>query len=224
MWYILDACKDKTWKDGIIRHTKIVNDKRNSMMKRIRPYAILVVADTLDQKTILLLREAYGLYSQCMKKELSIAGMAVSDYKYKSSDTRDLFMFHLPLILVYGKDGAYLVKKNETIDWDSLIKQVEWPHKNTLINKTVNEKLTGLIPKALKFSSTAADRNIIKTIMTSITSIDHVSKGGLGLEFNRQCLKRAVSDTMDSIEKYDTVSSTSNFSGIMLKKEKSKTT
>ena len=74
----------------------------------------------------------------------------------------------------------------------------------------------------MKFASSVADRNIIKTIVTTLTSIDHVSKGGLGLKFDPKHLKRAVSETLDNLEKYDSVSSTSNLSRKMLQKEKSK--
>ena len=111
MWYVADNYKDKTWKESLRRHLKIVNDKKNSILKRIRSYTMLVVADTIDTKTILPVREAFDIYSQCMKEELSTAGLKVPDYKYRSSDARDLFMCHLPVIMVYGKDCGYIVKK-----------------------------------------------------------------------------------------------------------------
>ena len=51
---------------------------------------------------------------------------------------------NLPLILLYGGSGSYLVRKSNSIDWDGLINDIKWPGKETIVKETKrkNERIS----------------------------------------------------------------------------------
>ena len=100
---------------------------------------------------MLLLKDAFTLYSETVKKEMSdLKCNCKEKFSYKSSDARDLFLRNLPLILLYGGSGSYLIRRSSTINWEGLINDIEWPGKDRILKQSIKEKMKGFLRPALK--------------------------------------------------------------------------
>ena len=123
----------------------VINNLKLHVKSRIRSFALVVVAEKIADKGILLLKEAFNLYAGTVRNEMGDLKLNCTEqFNYKSFDARDLFLRNLPLILSYGGSGSYLVRKSNSIDWVGLINDIKWPGKETIVKETKrkNERIS----------------------------------------------------------------------------------
>ena len=189
-------------------------------MKRVRAYAMVVVADVIMDRGLLPLREAHDIFVSSIKEEITETEKRPK-FEYKSGDVRDLFQRNLPVILVYGSASSYLVRKSNTLDWDSLMSDIEWPGRDLIVKETVSTRLKELLPAAMKYASTAKDRHLLKVVLTSITSVSYMSSGKVGIKCSKKSLKCSNIQSVGNIRKYMEMSKDKELSQYTLQKKKS---
>ncbi|CAG2254246.1 unnamed protein product [Mytilus edulis] len=119
----------------------------------------------------------------------------------------NLFLRNLPLILLYGGSGSYLIRRSSTINWEGLINDIEWPGKDRILKQSIKEKMKGFLGPALKYATTSRDRNLIKTFLASLTSSTFMGGGELDVKFNHKSLKQASMETYCGVDEISRQSS-----------------
>lgn len=193
MWYDGKMCPYSCLLDAVKKHVKTVNNRKLHISSRIRACGFIVLAEKLQDNGILALHDAYTIFFETIQTECKSVGQKMEGIcmkMYKSSEARDLFMRNLPVMLVYGGSGSYIVDKSETIDWDKLMTKIEWPMKKKIIQDKVN-LLSDFIQPALSYATTSHDRNLLKTVLSKLTSKTFMSSGALGISFNKKSLNHA---------------------------------
>lgn len=206
IFYDTDLC-NKSWEEATAQLVKNVNNMKLHVLTRIRAYALLKAAELVDMETSPTLRDTYAIFATCSLEEIKYANkqkenLKLPTYKYKSSDARDLFLRHLPLLLVYGEHQAYIMRKG-TVDWTQLAEKIKWPLRHEMVNKIVGERLGDFTREALQFATTAKDRHLIKTILAKLTSVHALSSGKLGMTFDDGGVKNAIHNTQVMLSRYE---------------------
>lgn len=153
MWYDGKMCPYSCLLEAVKKHVKTVNNRKLHISSRIRACGFIVLAEKLQDNGILALHDAYTIFFETIQTECKSVGQKMEGIcmkMYKSSEPRDLFMRNLPVMLVYGGSGSYIVDKSETIDWDKLMTKIEWPMKKKIIQDKVN-LLSDFIQPALSY-------------------------------------------------------------------------
>ena len=72
--------------------------------------------------------------------------------------------------------------------------------KKTIIQDKVN-LLSEFIQLALSYATTSHDRNLLKTVLSKLTSKTFMSSGALGISFNKKSLNHAEIDNYKQTNK-----------------------
>ncbi|KAL3871146.1 hypothetical protein ACJMK2_039163 [Sinanodonta woodiana] len=181
MWYDLDTSGNhKTWEEALHHLKTETNNNKNAISSHIKSYGLMKVADLVVEKLVVSVHEAWDIYAKNCGSEYSDLKCTPPSYVYKSTDARDLFLCNLPLIVVYkpSKFGpqAHLTKRLAGVEWGRFIGELEWPSKDKLVKEEIMKLVQHVIKPALSFATTQNDRQLLKFVLTIITSASYLSK------------------------------------------------
>lgn len=206
MWYDFN-CSLGSWDQVVTNLIKQVNNKKLNVRTRIRVNALLVCADLIEKEQCVMLSELWKLYAdQCILEQERCSVKDTIKFQYKSSNARDFFMKNLPVLAVYKPQGysicAYIVKKCDGVQWSQIVNELQWPNKENLVKETVSRKLEGFVKPALAYASSHKDRQILKLLLSKITSTEYMTSGKIsGIRFDEKSISRAQKLTQFNMEK-----------------------
>ncbi len=180
------------------------------IQERLKSYGLLSVYHVLEQKGILPLRAAHEIYATNHRKEFLflkehhpalVANIKEQVYSYKSSNARDLLQKNMPVVLVYGSECTHVVPR-ENLDWDRVNEAVDMIKTGQVVSKAV-DSLSSVIKQAMMLVTTSQDRNVLKFILTKLTSRHHMVSGKVGMKFNSESLREANIQTSMNMEEFE---------------------
>lgn len=226
MWFDSHSC-DKSWEQALSDHLKLVKKTTLNVKTRIISIGILLAADCIERNHCVLLKELWNFYAEACRTEFSkvkVEESKIPKFKYHSSGARDFFCNNLPVVIVYkpseyGPQG-YVIRRHEGVQWQRLIHEMKWPDMNIKSSKSdIMNKVNALIVPALGFATSDRDRDLLKFILTKLTSATYMSKHCPALKFSKKALSRNKLKMEQSLDQFVKLKQSSN-SSYNCKKEK----
>ena len=189
------------------------NNNKYKPATKIKFCALVKIVDFIEQHIIVPLRDVWEIYATSCREDYMYLKLKSPKYIYNSSDARDFFLKHMPLIVVYkySEHGpqAHLTKRLEGVCWTKLIENLAWPTTDQLKGNTLQQMEHFFVP-ALGFASSARDRNLLKCMLALICGTSAVSKT---FGCHKGLLKKKMKQTEIQIEKFQEIkmSSVSSF-------------
>ncbi|WAQ93675.1 hypothetical protein MAR_006146 [Mya arenaria] len=226
MWFDSRAC-EKSWEEALKDHLKSVSNKTVHMKNRIRAIGILLAAEYIEYNQCVQLKELWNIYADACKTEfrqVNFEENKIPGLKYISNGARDFFCNNLPIVIVYqpSEKGpvSFVIRRLEGVQWQRLILELNWPVVNTnSIKSEIVKKVSSLIVPALGFATSDRDRDLLKFLLTKLTSATYLSRHCPSLKFSKKSLRINELKMEKSLDQFVELRQSSNTS-YKCKKEK----
>ena len=164
--------------------------------------AVLEVANVISTRPIMATQEAASMYLNC-KKRCHSGTDALGLPSMPSSTLYEILSKHLNIILIYINGKAYIIE-NTGSNLEKLLETITGTmNTEKIVNERVYERLEDIFTTTLRYLDTPRDRQVMKGIISHITSIKFSTKlQGLKSKQGTMAAKKAF---IPKLQKYKSI-------------------